>query len=137
MQEHKLESLYTSSDMTIQSLAQSNKGVLEPGFHHGFASAAYQIEGGFDQGGRGPSVWEAALKGQDNGDVACDSYNRSDDDIELLKAYGANSYRFSVSWSRIIPLGGRGDPVNREGLEWYSTFVRAVCEERSSQAEIT
>lgn len=121
--------------MTIQSLSLSNKGVLEPGFHHGFASAAYQIEGGFDQGGRGPSVWEAALKGQDNGDVACDSYNRSEEDVELLRAYGANSYRFSVSWSRIIPLGGRGDPVNREGLEWYSAFVSHVHDPNAGAAD--
>lgn len=50
-------------------------------------------------------MWEEALKAQDNGDIACDSYNRWEEDIALLKAYGSNSYRFSISWSRIIPLG--------------------------------
>jgi beta-glucosidase len=91
--------------MSRLSLASSLKNSLPQTFHHGYASAAYQIEGGFDQGGRGLSVWEPALEGMDNGDVACDSYHLWEEDVALLKQYGANSYRFSISWSRIIPLG--------------------------------
>ena len=105
--------------MTIDT----DKGILGPKFLHGYASAAYQIEGGYDQGGRGLSVWDEALKEQDNGEIACDSYNRWREDVELLKSYGANTYRFSIAWSRIIPLGGRDDPVNQEGLDYYSTLV--------------
>lgn len=55
--------------------------------------------------------------------MACDSYRRTREDIELLKSTGANTYRFSLSWSRIIPLGGRDDPVNEKGLEHYVRFV--------------
>jgi len=47
--------------------------------------------------------------------VACDSYNRTSEDIDLLKQTGAKAYRFSISWSRIIPLGGRNDPINQKG----------------------
>jgi beta-glucosidase len=55
--------------------------------------------------------------------VACDSYHRTAEDIELLKKTGAKSYRFSLSWSRIIPLGGRDDPVNEKGLQHYIKFT--------------
>lgn len=55
--------------------------------------------------------------------MACDSYHRTAEDIALLKETGAKSYRFSLSWSRIIPLGGRNDPVNEKGLQHYVKFV--------------
>jgi beta-glucosidase len=124
--------------MSRQSLAADLKGSLPRDFHHGYASAAYQIEGGFDEGGRGLSVWEPALEGMDNGDIACDSFNRWEEDVALLKQYGSNSYRFSISWSRLIPLGefqercicsclgGREDSINEEGVQYYSALVSQV-----------
>lgn len=106
---------------------QDLKGVLSADFAHGYASASYQIEGeceefrssncltqslsrsiqsgGHNEGGRGPSVWDEALKDQENGDDAVNSYHLWEQDIELLKQYGSNSYRFSISWSRVKPLG--------------------------------
>ena len=61
-----------------------------------------------------------------NGDVATDSYNRWQEDLDLLVSYGVKSYRFSLSWSRIIPLGGRDDPVSEEGIKFYSDFIDAL-----------
>lgn len=58
--------------------------------------------------------------------MATNSYLRWEDDIELLKAYGAKAYRFSIAWPRIIPLGGRDDPVNPKGIEFYSKFIDAL-----------
>lgn len=80
-------------------------GMLPRTFLHGYASASYQIEGGYQQDGRGPSNWDEVLKDMANGNEADNSYNLWRDDIELLKRYGATSYRFSISWSRVIPLG--------------------------------
>ena len=57
------------------------------------------------------------------GEVACDSYHQTDKDIKLLKECGALVYRFSISWPRIIPLGGRNDPVNEAGVQHYVRFV--------------
>ncbi|KFY13071.1 hypothetical protein V491_06534, partial [Pseudogymnoascus sp. VKM F-3775] len=80
------------------------KAVLSKDFLWGFATASYQIEGAPDVDGRGPSIWDTFCKipgkiaGGCSGDVACDSYNRIADDIELLKKTGAQAYRFSVSW---------------------------------------
>lgn len=56
--------------------------------------------------------------------MACDSYHRTDEDIALLKELGAKSYRFSLSWSRIIPLGGRNDPINQKGIDHYVKFAK-------------
>ena len=55
--------------------------------------------------------------------MACDSYHRTAEDIELLKSTGAKAYRFSISWSRVIPVGGRNDPVNPAGIAFYKKFV--------------
>lgn len=92
-------------------------------------AASYQIEGAAATDGRAPSIWDTfshdkskTLDGS-SGDVATDSYNRYKEDVQLLKQYGAKSYRFSISWSRIIPLGGRNDPVNSKGIEYYSNFI--------------
>jgi beta-glucosidase len=79
--------------------------VLPSTFIHGYASASYQIEGGYQSDGRGPSIWDEKLKGMENGDEAVNSYGLWKEDVELLKKYGATGYRFSVSWSRVIPLG--------------------------------
>lgn len=107
---------------------------LPSDFLWGFATAAYQIEGGFDQDGRGPSIWDTFSKTPGKvadgktGDVACDSYNNVDQDITLLKNLGAKVYRFSISWPRVIPLGGRDDPVNEAGIAHYQKFVQKLQE---------
>ncbi|THH26402.1 hypothetical protein EUX98_g7779 [Antrodiella citrinella] len=115
--------------MTTQSPPQHK---LSSDFIWGFATASFQIEGSTDVGGRGKSIWDdyARIPGKTmdgrNGDVATDSYNRWAEDIDLLVSYGVKSYRFSLSWSRIIPLGGRDDPVSEEGIKFYSDFIDAL-----------
>lgn len=96
---------------------------LPQDFLWGFATASYQIEGAVQEGGRKDSIWDSFCRipgkiadGSD-GSVACDSYHRYKDDVALLKQLGARAYRFSVSWSRVIPLGGRNDPINPQGLQ--------------------
>ncbi|KAF5668872.1 beta-glucosidase [Fusarium heterosporum] len=102
---------------------------LPSDFKWGFATASYQIEGAVDKDGRGPANWDTfcAKPGKiadgSSGVTACDSYNRTAEDIALLKSLGANSYRFSLCWSRIIPLGGREDPINQAGIDHYRKFV--------------
>ncbi|KAJ5091350.1 Beta-glucosidase 1B [Penicillium alfredii] len=108
---------------------ESTKSSLPSDFLWSFATAAYQIEGAVNENGRGPSIWDTFCKipgkiaGCASGDVACDSYHRTHKDIALLKACGAPAYRFSISWSRIVPLGGRNDPINEKGLQFYLKFV--------------
>jgi len=103
---------------------------LPKDFLWGFATASYQIEGAPAEDGRGESIWDTfcripgKIAGGENGDIACDSYHRTDEDIALLKELGAKSYRFSLSWSRIIPLGGRNDPINQKGIDHYVKFAK-------------
>ncbi|MHB1222797.1 MAG: GH1 family beta-glucosidase [Gemmatimonadaceae bacterium] len=101
-------------------------------FYWGAATSAYQIEGSPLADGAGPSIWQRfthspglTING-DTGDVACDHYNRWRDDVELMVELGLTAYRFSVSWSRILPEGtGR---VNQAGLDFYSRLVDALLE---------
>ena len=98
-------------------------------FDWGAATAAYQIEGGASQDGKGKSIWDtythlepSRTNGQ-NADVACDHYNLMPQDVELMSSLEMGVYRFSISWSRIIPLGGRDDPVNEQGIAFYSNLI--------------
>jgi beta-glucosidase len=98
----------------------------------GSATASYQIEGAAFEDGRGMSIWDTfsrtpgkVLNG-DNGDVACDSYHRYEEDVEILKDLGADVYRFSVAWPRIFP-DGTGE-VNPKGLEYYHKLVNTLIE---------
>ncbi|EKJ75662.1 hypothetical protein NXS19_012497 [Fusarium pseudograminearum] len=102
---------------------------LPRNFKLGFATASYQIEGAVAEDGRGPSIWDTfchleptRTKGA-NGDIACDHYHRLDEDLDLLKRYGSDMYRFSISWSRVIPLGGRHDPINEAGIAFYDRVI--------------
>jgi beta-glucosidase/6-phospho-beta-glucosidase/beta-galactosidase len=76
--------------------------ILPSNFIFAASTAAYQIEGAWDVDGKGPSVWDDF---QDYGKDACRSYVHWREDIKLLKAYGVNAYRFSISWPRVKPLG--------------------------------
>lgn len=96
-------------------------------FLWGCATAAYQIEGGVKEDGRGETNWDVfshtagKVARGDTGDVACDSYHRYQDDIALLKALGVKAYRFSMAWSRIFPAG-KGRP-NQKGVDYYNRLV--------------
>lgn len=100
------------------------------GFMWGCATAAYQIEGGARDDGRGPSVWDVfshtpgKTHNGDTGDVADDSYHLYKDDLQLLKNLGVGGYRMSISWSRIFPEGKGA--FNPKGLDYYERVVDAL-----------
>ncbi|HXJ79906.1 MAG TPA: GH1 family beta-glucosidase [Candidatus Methylomirabilis sp.] len=99
-------------------------------FLWGTATSAYQIEGSPLADGAGPSIWQRfthtpnLVHDGDTGDVACDHYQRYAADVGLMRQLGLNAYRFSVSWSRILPRG-RGQ-VNPPGLDFYDRLVDAL-----------
>lgn len=108
--------------------------VFPEGFLFGAATASYQIEGAANEDGRGPSIWDtfSATPGKvwngDTGAVACDHYHRYEADLDLMQQLGLQSYRFSISWSRILP-NGRGE-VNQAGLDFYSRLVDGLIARR-------
>ena len=101
--------------------------VFPKNFFWGTATAAYQVEGAWKEGGKGASIWDRfthtpeKIKNGDTGDIACDSYHRWDEDIALMRAMNLNSYRFSVSWPRVQPSGS--GTVNSKGIDYYSRLV--------------
>src|SRR3954453_1862759 len=96
-------------------------------FTWGFAASAYQIEGAVTEDGRGPSICDTfshtpgKTDNGDTGDVACDHYHRYRDDIRLMAELGADAYRFSIAWPRVLP-NGSGTP-NQKGLDFYRRVV--------------
>lgn len=101
-------------------------------FVWGVATAAQQIEGAAFEDGRGASIWDVfsrmpgAIKHGETPDICCDSYHHIDRDVAMLKELGVQSYRFSFSWSRIIP-DGSGE-VNPEGIAYYKKLISSLNE---------
>ena len=106
--------------------------VFPDGFLWGAATAAYQIEGAWNEDGKGESIWDRfthqpyRIADGDTGDTACDHYHRMPEDVGLMKSLGLHSYRFSISWPRVMPQG-RG-AVNPEGLDFYDRLVDRLLE---------
>jgi beta-glucosidase len=102
------------------------------GFLWGTATASYQVEGAWNEDGKGESIWDrfthttGKLRGGVTGDVACDQYHLYSQDIALAKRLNQRSQRFSISWPRIQPAG-TGAP-NMKGIDHYSRFVDALLE---------
>ncbi|MCH5348758.1 MAG: beta-glucosidase [Oscillospiraceae bacterium] len=96
-------------------------------FVWGAATASYQIEGAADEDGRGPSIWdefshtEGKVFQGHTGDFACDHYHRFKEDVKTMSELGLKAYRFSISWSRIIP-DGSGE-VNQKGIDFYNALI--------------
>jgi beta-glucosidase len=106
--------------------------IFPEGFLWGAATSAYQIEGSPLADGAGPSIWQrfahtpGMMANGDTGDIACDHYRRYKDDVQLMKALGLQSYRFSINWARVLPEGtGR---INRAGLDFYARLVDELLE---------
>jgi beta-glucosidase len=97
------------------------------GFQWGAATAAYQIEGAWREDGKGLSIWDVfslqpgRVQNGETGQVACDHYHRFRDDVALMKRLGLGTYRFSVSWPRVLPSGA-GEP-NERGIDFYARLV--------------
>ncbi|CAL9166356.1 unnamed protein product [Musa hybrid cultivar] len=118
---------------TIPSHVTLGRSSFPPDFAFGAASAAYQVEGAWNEAGRGPSVWDTLthdhpekIADKKNGNVATDSYRRYKDDIEIMKKMGMDSYRFSISWSRILPKGTLEGGINQEGIKYYNDLINEL-----------
>jgi beta-glucosidase len=118
----------SASARALRSAAAADEtGGFPKDFVWGASTSAYQIEGAAKQDGRGPSIWDVYshapgnVKNGDTGDVACDHYHRWREDVDLLAAGGFNAYRFSTSWSRILPAGSGA--IEPRGLDFYDRLV--------------
>ena len=99
-------------------------------FLWGAATASYQIEGAWNEDGKGSNIWDefSHIPGKVDfgatGDTACDHYHRYKEDVQLMKKCGLKAYRFSISWSRILPEGT--GTVNEKGIEFYNNLINEL-----------
>lgn len=112
---------------------------LEPALHRaafpadfiwGVATSAYQIEGAARADGKGESIWDVfcrqpgVIADGSHGDIACEHYQRLEADLDLIASLGVNTYRFSVSWPRVRPLGSGA--WNEAGLAFYARMIAGL-----------
>src|SRR5215510_1544934 len=117
--------------MASHSRAEAHRRFPD-GFYWGVATSSYQVEGAWDEDGKGVSIWDTYahtpgnIKDDENGDVANDHYHRYREDVALMASIGANAYRFSIAWPRIFP-DGTGQP-NPKGIDFYKRLADALRE---------
>ncbi|KAL6853788.1 hypothetical protein ACP4OV_019817 [Aristida adscensionis] len=112
--------------VSAQAAAGFTRADFPEEFVFGSATSAYQYEGAVAEDGRSPSIWDTfthagKMPDRSNGDVAADGYHKYKDDVKLIADTALEAYRFSISWSRLIP-NGRG-AVNPKGLEYYNNLI--------------
>ncbi|XP_044490211.1 beta-glucosidase 12-like isoform X1 [Mangifera indica] len=107
-----------------------NRSSFPKDFIFGTASAAYQYEGAVNIDGRGPSIWDTfthkypeRITDRSNGDVADDFYHLYKEDVKIMKEMNTDAFRFSISWSRILPRGKISGGVNKEGINFYNNLI--------------
>ena len=119
----------------INSIPTENSFTKEdfgPHFKWGVSVAAYQIEGAHDLDGKGLSIWDVftnakgKIKDNQHGNIACDFYNKYHDDIALIKKLNIPNFRFSISWSRILPHGT--GKINQAGINYYNSVINHCLE---------
>nr|XP_043635467.1 beta-glucosidase 13-like [Erigeron canadensis] len=106
---------------------------FDPHFVWGASTSAYQIEGAASDGGRGPSIWDVfcltnpgRIVGGDNGNNAVNAYYKTKEDVQTMKKMGLKAYRFSISWSRILPGGKLCLGINQEGVDYYNNLINEL-----------
>jgi beta-glucosidase len=118
------------NELFISTKRLMNELRFPTNFLWGAATAAYQIEGAWNEDGKGESIWDrfshspGKIANADTGDVACDHYHRYPEDIALMRQLGLKAYRFSISWPRVLPKGFGW--VNPAGLDFYDRLVDAL-----------
>ncbi|WCJ18991.1 Beta-glucosidase 12 [Euphorbia peplus] len=122
--------LISNSTPLLVSACSFNRSSFPVGFLFGAAAASYQYEGAVSEDGKGQSIWDnfthqypARIAGGANADVAVDFYHRYEEDVNIMKNMGFDAFRFSISWSRILPGGRLSGGVNPKGIQFYNNLI--------------
>ncbi|RVW48658.1 Cyanogenic beta-glucosidase [Vitis vinifera] len=128
-----LVTIIIAAETADYGTALLNRSSFPKGFIFGTASSAYQYEGAAYEYGRGPSIWDTythkypeKVKDRSNGDETVDAYHRYKEDVGIMKGMSLDAYRFSISWSRILPNGKLGGGVNKEGIAYYNNLINEL-----------
>ncbi|TVU15267.1 hypothetical protein EJB05_38778 [Eragrostis curvula] len=131
----RIAAFFVAMAMALVAAAGAvRRSEFPPGFLFGAATSAYQIEGAYQEDGKGLCNWDVfththpgGIMDGRNGDVADDHYHRYMGDVEILQSLGVNAYRFSISWARILPRGRLGG-VNSEGIAFYNRLIDVLLQ---------
>ncbi|WJX74533.1 Beta-glucosidase 12 [Trifolium repens] len=117
----------------IVDVSSLNRSSFPTGFIFGTASSSYQYEGAAKEGGRGASIWDTythkypdMIQDRSSGDVAIDQYHRYKEDVGIMRNMNLDAYRFSISWSRILPKGKLNGGINQEGIKYYNNLINEL-----------
>ena len=123
--------LFVACLVLTEAAPMIRKSSFPASFFFGTATAAYQVEGAANEDGRGPCIWDqwgpAHSYHNETGEIADDEYHRLEEDILLMKDLNFSQYRFSISWTRVIPTGKLSDGINQKGVDYYQK-VFDLCE---------
>ncbi|XP_004507317.1 non-cyanogenic beta-glucosidase [Cicer arietinum] len=121
---------FTNAEDPLLEIGNLTRKSFPAGFIFGAGGSAYQYEGAANEGGKGPSIWDTythnhpeRIADGSNGDVAIDQYHRYKEDVQIIKDLNMDSYRFSISWSRILPKGKLSGGKNPEGIQYYNNLI--------------
>nr|PNR45839.1 hypothetical protein PHYPA_015610 [Physcomitrium patens] len=109
-----------------------HRSLFPEGFVFGTATSSYQVEGAANVSGREPSIWDTfsripgKISDGKTGDVASDQYDKYMGDIDLMSQLNVDAYRFSISWTRVMKLGGETPEVNQEGVAYYNNLINGL-----------
>ncbi|XP_018567960.1 myrosinase 1-like [Anoplophora glabripennis] len=127
-----LKVLVLCSILIASSLSDDGSKAFPDNFMFGVASSSHQIEGAWNEDGKGENIWDylthtkpELVEGGATADITCDSYHKYKEDVALLKDLGVDHYRFSLSWSRILTNGSIGS-VNEAGLNYYKNLIKEL-----------
>jgi beta-glucosidase len=118
---------------TLLDIGNLSRSSFPRGFIFGAGSSAYQFEGAVNEGGRGPSIWDTfthkhpeKIRDGSNADITVDQYHRYKEDVGIMKDQNLDSYRFSISWPRILPKGKLSGGINHEGIKYYNNLINEL-----------
>ncbi|KAG5253041.1 beta-glucosidase [Salix suchowensis] len=112
------------------SIAKLSRNSFPDGFVFGSSSSAYQFEGETNKSGKGPNIWDTFIEehperisDHSNAKAAVDFYHRYKEDVQRMKGMGMDAFRFSISWSRVLPHGRLSAGINEEGIQFYNNLI--------------
>ncbi|CAJ2679042.1 unnamed protein product [Trifolium pratense] len=118
---------------TISHIGNLSRKSFPRGFTFGAGSSAYQFEGAYKEDGKGPSIWDTfthqqpeKIRDGSNADVTVDQYHRYKEDVAIMKNQNLDSYRFSISWPRILPKGKLSGGINQKGIDYYNNLINEL-----------